>query len=120
MNAAPRCVSIAGGEPLIHDQMPQIVEELLKRKKFVFLCTNALLIEKKIDLFKPSPYFSWMIHLDGLKAEHDESVCREGVFEKAISAIKVAKAKGFKVITNTTFFDRDDAEVDPRRARLSQ
>jgi hopanoid biosynthesis associated radical SAM protein HpnH len=104
------CVSIAGGEPLIHDQMPQIVDELLKRKKYVFLCTNALLLEKKIDQFKPSPYFSWMIHLDGLKAEHDESVCREGVFEKAISAIKVAKAKGFKVITNTTFFDRDDAK----------
>ncbi len=104
------CVSIAGGEPLIHDQMPQIVEELIKRKKFVFLCTNALLLEKKIDQFKPSPYFSWMIHLDGLKEGHDESVCREGVFDKAISAIKVAKEKGFKVITNTTFFDRDDAK----------
>jgi hopanoid biosynthesis associated radical SAM protein HpnH len=104
------CVSSAGGEPLIHDQMPQIVAELLERKKYVFLCTNALLLEKKIDQFKPSPYFSWMIHLDGLKAEHDSSVCREGVFEKAIAAIKVAKAKGFKVITNTTFFDRDDAK----------
>ena len=104
------CVSIAGGEPLIHDQMPQIVAELVKRKKFVFLCTNALLLEKKIDLFEPSPYFAWMIHLDGLKAGHDASVCRDGVFDKAVAAIKVAKAKGFTVNTNTTFFGKDDAE----------
>ncbi len=103
-------VSIAGGEPLIHDQMPQIVEELVKRKKFVFLCTNAILLEKKIDLFKPSIYFAWMIHLDGMKDRHDESVCRDGTFEKAVDAIKLAKAKGFRVFTNTTFFNQDGPE----------
>ena len=85
-------VSIAGGEPLVHEQMPQIVEELVKRKKFVFLCTNALLLKKKIDQFKPSMYFAWMIHLDGMKDRHDESVCRDGVFDKAVEAIKDAKA----------------------------
>jgi hopanoid biosynthesis associated radical SAM protein HpnH len=100
-------VSIAGGEPLVHDQMPQIVEELVKRKKYVFLCTNALLLKKKIHLFKPSVYFVWMIHLDGMRERHDQSVCRQGVFDKAIDAIKEAKAQGFRVFTNTTFFDQD-------------
>ncbi|MEO6912885.1 MAG: adenosyl-hopene transferase HpnH, partial [Candidatus Baltobacteraceae bacterium] len=103
-------VSIAGGEPLIHEQMPQIVEELVKAKKFVFLCTNALLLEKKLALFKPSLHFAWMIHMDGLQERHDESVCRTGTFEKAVSAIKAAKALGFRVFTNTTFFDKDDAQ----------
>jgi hopanoid biosynthesis associated radical SAM protein HpnH len=103
-------VSIAGGEPLVHEQMPQIVEELVRRKKFIFLCTNALLLKKKIDKFKPSPYFAWMIHLDGLQARHDQSVCRDGVFDKAVEAIKLAKERGFRVLTNTTFFDQDDAE----------
>src|SRR5579863_5251298 len=77
-------VSIAGGEPLVHNEMPQIVEELVKRKKWVFLCTNALLLEKKIDLFTPNMHFAWMIHLDGMKERHDQSVCRDGVFDKAI------------------------------------
>ncbi len=103
-------VSIAGGEPLVHDQMPQIVEELVKRKKFVFLCTNALLLKKKIHLFKPSVYFVWMIHLDGMRERHDQSVCRDGVFDKAIDAIKEAKSRGFRVFTNTTFFDQDGPE----------
>jgi hopanoid biosynthesis associated radical SAM protein HpnH len=103
-------VSIAGGEPLVHDQMPQIVEELVKRKKFVFLCTNALLLKKKIHLFKPSVYFVWMIHLDGMRDRHDQSVCRQGVFDKAVDAIKDAKARGFRVFTNTTFFDQDGPE----------
>ena len=102
-------VSIAGGEPLIHDQMPQIVQALVDRKKFVFLCTNAILLEKKISQFTPSPYFAWMIHLDGMKERHDESVCRDGVFDKAIGAIKLAKERGFRVFTNTTFFNKDDA-----------
>ena len=113
-------VSIAGGEPLVHEQMPQIVEELVKRKKFVFLCTNALLLKKKIHLFKPSVYFAWMIHLDGMRERHDESVCREGVFDKAIDAIKEAKARGFRVFTNTTFFDQGRPRIDPRGARLPQ
>ena len=103
-------VSIAGGEPLVHDQMPQIVNALVERGKFIFLCTNALLLEKKIDQFKPSVQFAWMIHLDGLKDRHDQSVCRDGVFDKAVAAIKLAKSKGFRVFTNTTFFDTDDAQ----------
>ncbi|MDE2572900.1 MAG: adenosyl-hopene transferase HpnH, partial [bacterium] len=103
-------VSIAGGEPLVHEQMPQIVEALIERKRFVFLCTNALLLQKKIDLFKPSVYFAWMIHLDGMRERHDKSVCREGVFDKAVEAIKDAKARGFRVFTNTTFFNQDDAQ----------
>jgi hopanoid biosynthesis associated radical SAM protein HpnH len=102
-------VSIAGGEPLVHEKMPEIVQALVDRKKFVFLCTNALLLEKKISQYKPSPYFAWMIHMDGLKERHDESVCREGVFDKAVAAIKVAKERGFRVFTNTTFFNKDDA-----------
>jgi hopanoid biosynthesis associated radical SAM protein HpnH len=104
-------VSIAGGEPLIHPEIDEIVRQLVKRKKFVYLCTNALLLEKKLDLFKPSPYFSWAVHIDGLKERHDQSVSREGVFDKAVAAIKAAKAKGFRVTTNTTFFTHDTPET---------
>jgi hopanoid biosynthesis associated radical SAM protein HpnH len=104
-------VSIAGGEPLIHPEIDEIVRQLVKRKKFVYLCTNALLLEKKIDKFTPSPYFSWAIHIDGLRERHDASVAREGVFDKAVEAIKVAKAKGFRVTTNTTFFTQDSPET---------
>ncbi|MBM4435909.1 MAG: adenosyl-hopene transferase HpnH [Actinobacteria bacterium] len=100
-------VSIAGGEPLVHPEVHVLAAELIKRKKFVYLCTNALLLRKKIDLFKPSPYFAWVIHLDGLQARHDASVCREGVFAQAVDAIKLAKARGFRVTTNTTFFTHD-------------
>jgi hopanoid biosynthesis associated radical SAM protein HpnH len=104
-------ISIAGGEPLVYEDLPQLVDELIARKKVVIVCTNALLLEKKIDKFKPHPLFTWMIHLDGLKERHDEVVCREGTFDKAVAAIKVAKAKGFRVSTNTTFFDPDDAKT---------
>jgi len=104
-------VSIAGGEPLIHPEIDEIASELIKRKKFVYLCTNAILMEKKLDLFEPSPYFAWAIHLDGLKERHDESVCREGVFDKAVSAIHAAKEKGFRVTTNTTFFTHDSPDT---------
>src|SRR3989442_5653463 len=76
-------VSIAGGEPLIHPEIHQISQELVKRKKFVYMCTNALLMRKKLHLFKPSPYFAWAVHIDGLRERHDESVCEEGVFDKA-------------------------------------
>src|SRR5487761_254076 len=102
-------VSIAGGEPLVHKEIDQIVGALLERKKFVYLCTNAILMERKIDLFKPNPYFAWSIHMDGLKERHDESVCRDGVFDKAVAAIKEAKSRGFRVTTNTTFFTQDDS-----------
>ncbi|MEO6990299.1 MAG: adenosyl-hopene transferase HpnH [Candidatus Baltobacteraceae bacterium] len=113
IDAALECeapvVSIAGGEPLVHDEIDSIVAELTARKRFVYLCTNALLLEKKLDRFKPSVYFAWSIHLDGLRERHDESVCRSGVFDKAVAAIRTAKARGFRVTTNTTFFDQDDA-----------
>jgi hopanoid biosynthesis associated radical SAM protein HpnH len=104
-------VSIAGGEPLIHPEIDEIVRQLIARKKFVYLCTNALLLEKKLDLFKPSPYFSWAVHMDGLRERHDESVSRDGVFDKAVSAIGAAKAAGFRVTTNTTFFTTDSPET---------
>ena len=104
-------VSIAGGEPLIHPEIDEIVRQLLARKKFVYLCTNAILMEKKLDRFKPSPYFAWAVHMDGLRERHDASVCREGVFDKAVSAIKAAKAAGFRVTTNTTFFTHDSPKT---------
>ena len=102
-------VSIAGGEPLIHREIDQIAAALVERKRFVYLCTNALLMRKKLDRFTPSPYFSWSVHIDGLRERHDQSVCRAGVFDKAIEAVKEAKRRGFRVTTNTTFFTQDDA-----------
>ena len=104
-------VSIAGGEPLIHPEIHVIAAELVKRKRFVYLCTNAILLERKLENFKPSPYFSWAIHLDGLRERHDASVERAGVFDKAVSAIKAAKAAGFRVTTNTTFFTHDSPKT---------
>jgi hopanoid biosynthesis associated radical SAM protein HpnH len=103
-------VSIAGGEPLIHPEVHLISKELVKRKKFVYLCTNALLMKKKLQLFEPSPYFAWAVHIDGLRERHDESVCQEGVFDKAVEAIKEAKAAGFRVTTNSTFFTHDSPQ----------
>ena len=102
-------VSIAGGEPLVHREIDQIAAALVERRRFVYLCTNALLLERKLDRFTPSPYFSWSIHIDGLRERHDQSVCRDGVFDKAIAAIAEAKRRGFRVSTNTTFFEQDDA-----------
>ena len=104
-------VSIAGGEPLIHPEIDTIAAELVRRKKFVYLCTNALLLERKLDKFKPSPYFAWAVHIDGLRERHDESVERAGVFDTAVAAIKVAKAAGFRVTTNTTFFTHDSPKT---------
>ena len=98
-------VAIAGGEPLLHKEMPAIVEGILARKKFVYLCTNALLLEKKMDQYKPNPYFSWDVHLDGDKGMHDQAVSQAGVFEKAVAAIKMAKARGFRLSINCTLFD---------------
>jgi hopanoid biosynthesis associated radical SAM protein HpnH len=100
-------VSIAGGEPLMHPQIDEIVRQLIARKKYVFLCTNALLIPKKLDKFAPSRYFAWVVHIDGLRERHDESVCKEGVFDEAVAAIKECKRRGFQVNTNTTFFNTD-------------
>ena len=100
-------VSIAGGEPLIHPEIDVIVKELVERKRFVYLCTNAILMERKLDLFEPGPYFAWAVHLDGMRERHDQSVEREGVFDVAVAAIRSAQARGFRVTTNTTFFTHD-------------
>jgi len=111
--AAEECpapvVSIAGGEPLIHPQIHKMVEALIRCRRFVYLNTNTLLMKKKIDLFTPSPYFVWSIHLDGERERHDQSVCRSGVFDIAVEAIREAQRRGFRVTTNTTFFAQDDA-----------
>ena len=114
MEAIDECgapaVSIAGGEPLLHRDMPRIVEGYIARKKFVILCTNALLLAKKIDQYKPSPFFTWSIHLDGDQVMHDKSVCEDGVYEKAVEAIKLAKSKGFRTQITCTLFDGSDPE----------
>jgi hopanoid biosynthesis associated radical SAM protein HpnH len=98
-------VSIPGGEPLLHKDMPQIVAGIVARKKYVYLCTNALLMEKKLDQYTPSPYFVWSVHLDGLEKEHDQSVCQDGVYDKVVAAIKAAKQRGFRVNINCTLFN---------------
>jgi hopanoid biosynthesis associated radical SAM protein HpnH len=102
-------VSIAGGEPLVHNEIHEIAAALVERKKFVYLCTNALMMRRKLDLFPPSTYFAWSVHIDGLRERHDESVCRSGVFDRAIEAVREAQRRGFRVTTNTTFFQPDDA-----------
>ena len=113
MDAIDECgapaVSIAGGEPLLHRDMPKIVEGYIAKKKFVILCTNALLMKKKIDDYKPSSYFTWSIHLDGDKGMHDHAVDQAGTYEVAIEAIEMAKAKGFRVQVNCTVFDGADS-----------
>ncbi len=101
-------VSIPGGEPLMHSQIDKIVEGLVARKKYIYLCTNALLLKEKLDLFKPSKYLTFSVHVDGQKEHHDFSVCREGGYEQAIEGIREAIKRGFRVTTNTTLFDGAD------------
>lgn len=103
-------VSIAGGEPLLHRDMEEIVRGIVRRRKFVYLCTNALLLEKKIDAFEPSLYFTWSIHLDGDRDMHDRSVCQAGVYDKAVSAIRLARDRGFRVNINCTLFNNADPD----------
>ena len=103
-------VSIAGGEPLLHPQIAEITGELIRRKRFVYLCTNGVLLRRKMDRFKPSPYFSWAVHVDGLRERHDIAVAREGVFDEVTEAIREAKRRGFRVTTNSTFFNTDTPE----------
>ncbi len=114
LDAAAECgapmVSIPGGEPLVHKEIGEIVKGLVAQKRFVSLCTNALLLEKKLHLFEPSPYLFFSVHLDGLKEHHDKSVCQDGVFDRALRGILAAKAKGFTVNVNTTVFDGYKAE----------
>ncbi|MCM1982469.1 adenosyl-hopene transferase HpnH [Lyngbya confervoides] len=113
-NAVEECgapiVSIPGGEPLLHPQIDEIVAGLVARRKFVYLCSNAILLEKNLHKFKPSPYLTFSIHLDGLREHHDKCVDREGVFDTAVQAIKAAKAQGFRVTTNTTIFEGADPQ----------
>ena len=101
-------VSIPGGEPLMHSQIEKIVEGLVARKKYIYLCTNALLLKEKLHLFKPSKYLTFSVHLDGQKVHHDFSVCREGGFDLAIEGVREALKQGFRVTTNTTLFDGAD------------
>jgi len=112
--AADECgapmVVIAGGEPLLHREIEDIARRLIAKKKFVYLCTNALLLEKKIERFEPSPYFAWTIHLDGDREDHDRTVCQSGVYDRAVAAIEMAKAKGFRVNINSTLFDTAEPE----------
>ncbi|MBV9078993.1 MAG: adenosyl-hopene transferase HpnH [Methylobacteriaceae bacterium] len=103
-------VAIAGGEPLLHKDMPRIVEGVLAKGKYVILCTNALLLEKKLDQYKPHPSFTWDVHLDGDKAMHDHAVSQGGVYDRAVEAIKAAKARGFQVSINCTLFDGADPD----------
>jgi hopanoid biosynthesis associated radical SAM protein HpnH len=101
-------VSIPGGEPLLHPEIDKIVEGLVARKKYIYLCTNALLLKEKIDLFKPSKYLTFSVHMDGERENHDFSVCREGGFDAALEGIQEAVRRGFRVTTNTTLFDGAD------------
>lgn len=114
MKAVDECgapvISIPGGEPLIHNEMPQIVKGLIERKKYIYLCTNAIMLKRKIHEYEPSHYLTFSIHLDGLKEHHDKSVCKEGVFEIAVEAIKLALDKGHRVTINCTLFN----DVDPK------
>ena len=103
-------VSIAGGEPLLHKELPAIVKGIIARRKFVYLCTNALLMEKRMKDYQPSSYFVWSVHLDGDKDDHDKSVCQAGTYERAVAAIKAAKAKGFRCNINCTLFNNADPE----------
>lgn len=103
-------VSIPGGEPLIHKDMPEIVAEIVKRKKFVYLCTNALLLKRRFKYYTPSPYLAFSVHLDGNRERHDTSVCRDGVFDKAVDAIKLVIEKGFRVNVNCTLFQGESPQ----------
>jgi hopanoid biosynthesis associated radical SAM protein HpnH len=107
--AAEECgapiVTIAGGEPLMHPQIDVIARGMIERKKFVYLCSNAILLEKHLNKFEPSPYLTFSIHVDGMRKRHDELVCRDGIFDVAVRAIKTAKEAGFRVTTNTTVFN---------------
>ncbi len=104
-------VSIAGGEPLMHPEIERLVEELVDRRKYIYLCTNAILLKEKLDsgLFRPSRYLSFSVHMDGVREDHDEAVCRDGVYDQAVEGIKAAVGGGFRVTTNTTLFDNSSA-----------
>src|SRR5229473_5638255 len=114
VSAAEECgapmVVIAGGEPLLHREIDEITRRMIVKKRFVYLCTNALLLEKKLELFEPSPFFAWTVHLDGGRDDHDHSVCQSGVYDRAVAAIRTAKTCGFRVNINATLFDTANPE----------
>jgi hopanoid biosynthesis associated radical SAM protein HpnH len=103
-------VVLAGGEPLLHRDISKIVEGIIGRRKFVYLCTNALLLEKRLEQFHPHPNFAWTVHLDGDREDHDRTVCQEGVYDRAVAAIRLAKQRGFRVNINATLFDTAEPE----------
>ena len=103
-------VSIAGGEPLIHKDMPAIVEGYVARRKFVYLCTNALLLGRRMDDYRPSPYLTFSVHLDGSEHRHNASVCRDGVYQRAVQTIRQARERGFRVTVNCTLFQGESAD----------
>jgi len=107
-------VSIPGGEPLMHPQIGEIVAGLVERRKYIYLCTNALLLKEKIDLFRPSKYLTFSVHMDGQREHHDFSVCREGGYDLAVEGVREALKRGFRVTTNTTLFDG----ADPNSVRV--
>ena len=113
MQASDECgapiVSVAGGEPLIHKEMPEIVQGLIQRRKFVYLCTNALLLDKRMQDYQPSSGLTFSIHMDGNRERHDSSVCRKGVYDKCIPVIQTALARGFRVTVNYTLFQGESA-----------
>jgi hopanoid biosynthesis associated radical SAM protein HpnH len=104
-------VSIAGGEPLLHPEIDRMVAELVRRKVYVYLCTNAVLLQRRLDRFTPSRFFSWVVHVDGLQERHDAAVDRPGVFGTAVAGVREAKAAGFRVTTNSTFFNTDSPKT---------
>jgi hopanoid biosynthesis associated radical SAM protein HpnH len=106
-------VSIPGGEPLLHPDIVAIVEGIVARRKYLYLCTNALKLEEMLPLFRPSRYLAFSVHLDGLRAEHDRAVCRDGVYDRAVAAIRAARGAGFRVTTNSTLF----SDAEPARYR---
>ena len=111
LNAVEECgapmVSIPGGEPLLYPHIGELVRELVSRRKYVYLCTNAILLKDKLQegVFEPSKYLTFSVHMDGLREEHDESVCRDGIYDEAVEGIREAVGRGFRVTTNTTLFD---------------
>jgi hopanoid biosynthesis associated radical SAM protein HpnH len=113
LEAAEECgapvVSVPGGEPLLHPEIDEIVRGLADRKRFVYLCTNALLLERELHRFEPSPYLNFNIHLDGMGAQHDRRVGREGAFAQVVEAVRTARSRGFRLTTNTTLYRRQSA-----------
>jgi hopanoid biosynthesis associated radical SAM protein HpnH len=113
LQAADECgapvVSVAGGEPLLHKEMPAIVRGLIAQRRYVYLCSNALLLQKRMDDYEPSPYLTFSIHLDGQRERHDASVCQEGVFERAVEVIRLALGRAFRVTVNCTLFQGESA-----------